>query len=121
MDNSIQSTRLRIYLSSTDEFDHQPIYEAILEKAKNFGLSGASVFKEIMGFGQNSENSTQTVWEITQKLPIVVEIIDSQDKISSFLKSMQPFIDSMTKGFLITTENVSIDLVHDGIKVPHND
>ena len=116
MDEITTGTRLRIYLSSTDKFEHQLLYEAIIVEAKRQGIAGATVFKGIMGYGQSSTINSQKFWEITEKLPIVIEIVDTQEKIIQFLRNTQSFFDKITKGFLITSESVTIELVREGKK-----
>ena len=89
--------RLRIYISSTDKFEHKPLYEVIVYAARSYGITGASVFKGIMGYGASSEVYSDKLWEISEKLPLVVEIIDESSKIDSFIESMKPYIDQSGK------------------------
>lgn len=103
-----KAKRLRIYLSSTDKFKHTPLYEVIVFAARRYGLTGATVLKGIMGFGASSEIHSNKLWEITEKLPIVIEIIDESHKIESFLESIKPYFEKMGKGHLITIEETTI-------------
>ena len=81
-----KAKRLRIYISSTDKYEHSPLYEVIVYSARKHGLRGATVLKGIMGYGASSEIYSNKLWEITEKIPLVVEIIDEPQKIDSFLR-----------------------------------
>jgi uncharacterized protein len=106
-----RAKRLRIYISSTDKFKHSPLYEVIVYAAKRFGISGATVLKGIMGFGASSEVHSYKLWEISEKLPLVLEIIDEPGKIDSFVESIKPYFEKMDKGHLVTLEEITI-LIH---------
>jgi uncharacterized protein len=103
--------RLRIYISSTDKFEHKPLYEVIVYAASNYGINGATVLKGIMGYGGSSEIYTNKLWEISEKIPLVVEIIDEPDKMDSFIESIKPIFDTIGKGHIITVEETTI-LMH---------
>jgi uncharacterized protein len=107
-DNKVK--RLRIYISSTDKFKNTPLYEVIVFAARRYGITGASVFKGIMGFGASSEIHSNKLWEITEKLPLVIEIIDESHKIDSFLESINPYFEKMGKGHLVTVDETTIVL-----------
>ena len=76
MKSDYKAKRLRIYISSTDKFKHSPLYEVIVYSAKRCGIAGATVIKGIMGYGASSEIYSSKLWEISEKLPLIVEIID---------------------------------------------
>ena len=82
-----KAKRLRIYISSTDKFKHSPLYEVIVFAAKRYGIAGATVLKGIMSFGVSSEVYSNKLWEISEKVPLIVEIIDEPGKIDSFFES----------------------------------
>ena len=109
-----QAKLLRIYISSTDKFKHAPLYEVVVFAAKRYGLAGATVLKGFMGFGASSVVNSQKLWEITEKLPIVIEIIDEAQKIDGFLESILPYFEKIPKGSLITLENVNVVLHNSG-------
>ena len=111
-----KAKRLRIYISSTDKFRHTPLYEVIIYAARRYGISGATVFKGIMGYGASSEIHSNKLWEITEKLPVVVEIIDDSDKIDSFFESIRPYFDKIGKGHIITSEVISVILHKTGTR-----
>lgn len=106
-----KAKRLRIYISSTDKFRHNLLYEEIVFAAKKSGIAGATVLKGIMGYGASSEIYTGKLWELSEKMPLVVEIIDSPDKIDSFFDSIKPLFESSGKGHMITADE-TIVLVH---------
>jgi PII-like signaling protein len=108
--------RVRIYISSTDKFEHKPLYEVIVYSARNFGITGATVLKGIMGFGASSEIFSDKLWEISEKIPLVVEVIDEPNKIEAFIESIIPLFESIGKGHLITVDETMIILHRPGIK-----
>jgi uncharacterized protein len=107
---------LRVYVSSTDKFRHMPLYEVVVLAAKRYGLAGATVFKGIMGFGSSSVISSMKFWEITEKLPVVIEIVDESDKIEKFFETIKPYFEKMPKGCLVTMEKIDVMLYKSGKK-----
>lgn len=103
-----KAKRLRIYISSTDKFEHTPLYEVIVYAAKKNGITGATVLKGIMGYGASSEIYSNNLWEISEKIPLVVEIIDESDRIDSFIKSIRPYFDKIEKGHIITVDETTV-------------
>lgn len=101
---------LRIFVSSTDKFKYMPLYEVVVLAAKRYGLSVATVLKGFMGYGSSSIIHTQKFWELTEKIPIVIEIVDTADKIDSFLEIILPYFARLPKGGLITVEKATIVL-----------
>jgi PII-like signaling protein len=108
--------RLRIYVSSTDKFKHSPLYEVIVYAAKRQGISGATVLKGIMGYGASSEIYSSKLWELSEKLPLVVEIIDESHKIDSFFNSIKPYFDKIGKGHIITVDETTVLMHKTGIR-----
>jgi PII-like signaling protein len=106
-----KAKRLRIYISSTDKFKHSPLYEVIVYAAKRYGITGATVLKGIMGFGASSEVHSYKLWEISEKLPLVIEIIDESEKIDSFVESITPYFEKLGKGHLVTVDEITV-LIH---------
>ena len=106
-----KAKRLRIYLSSTDKFEHSPLYEVIVYTARENGIAGATVLKGIMGYGSSSEIYTSKLWELTEKVPLVVDIVDEPDKINSLLDVLQPVFEKSGKGHIITEEETTV-LIH---------
>ncbi|MGA8759171.1 MAG: DUF190 domain-containing protein [Stellaceae bacterium] len=95
---------LRIFIGESDRFDHHPLYEAIVLKAREHGLAGATVLRSPMGFGHSSRVHTANILRLSADLPIVVEIVDSEEAVNRFL----PMLQGMVKGGLITLEDVRI-------------
>jgi len=95
---------LRIYLGESDRFEHRPLYEAIVLKAREMHLAGATVLRGPMGFGRSSHLHTAKILRLSEDLPLVIEIVDGQDKIEAFL----PVIDTMMSHGLVTMEKVKV-------------
>jgi uncharacterized protein len=95
---------LRIFLGEDDKFRHQPLFEAIVLKARERQLAGATVLRGPMGFGHSSHLHTAKILRLSEDLPIVVEIVDSEDKIRAFL----PELDQMMGSGLVTLEKVQV-------------
>lgn len=95
---------LRIFVGEDDKFRHLPLYEAIVLKAREMHLAGATVLRGHVGFGHSSHIHTTKILRLAQDLPVVIEIVDSQEKIDSFL----PELDDMMSSGLITMEKVRV-------------
>jgi PII-like signaling protein len=108
--------RLRIYISSTDKVEHSPLYEVIVYAARSFGLTGATVLKGIMGYGASSEIYSNKTWEISEKVPLVIEIIDESHKIEPFIEHIKPYFEKAKKGYIITLDDTTILMHKTGIK-----
>jgi len=106
-----KAQRLRIYLSSTDKFEHRPLYELVVYEARSYGLTGATVLKGIMGFGASSEVYSNKNWEITEKVPLIIEIIDESHKIEPFISHIKPYFEKSGKGHIMTLDETSV-IVH---------
>jgi hypothetical protein len=107
---------LRIFISNTDQLKHTPLYEAIVFAAKRYGLAGATVLKGAMGYGSSSVIRSMKLWELTEKIPIVIEIVDEAGKIDAFTEKILPWFDKLRSGCLITVEKAHILLNKQGIK-----
>ena len=95
---------LRIFLGESDRWEHKPLYEAIVLKARELHLAGATVLRGPMGFGKSSRLHTAKILRLSLDLPLVIEIVDSEEKIQSFL----PVLDQMMGGGLVTLEKVKV-------------
>jgi PII-like signaling protein len=95
---------LRIFIGESDRWNHQPLYEAIVLKAREKHLAGATVLRGPMGFGKSSRLHTAKILRLSMDLPLVIEIVDSEEKIQQFL----PLLDEMMKGGLVTLEKVRV-------------
>src|SRR6056297_3963339 len=101
---------LRIFLSSTDKISGQLVYEKIVYLAKEKNLAGATVFRGVLGFGASSVIHSSKFWELTEKLPVVIEIIDDKEKTEAFYQQVEPLLNEMPKGCLVTLDPVNIKL-----------
>ncbi len=95
---------LRIYISNEDMFEGKPLWEALIAQTKASGLAGATVLKAAAGIGAHSEIHAFNVWVLKQKLPLVLEMIDTQEKIDSFLKEA----DTMISEGLVTLSDIDV-------------
>src|SRR5712672_3695353 len=95
---------LRIFIGESDRWEHHPLYEAIVLKAREAHLAGATVLRGPMGFGKSSRLHTAKILRLSMDLPVVIEIVDAEEKIQSFL----PALDEMMKGGLVTVEKVRV-------------
>ncbi len=95
---------LRIFFGEDDKHKGLPLYEAIVLKAREMHLGGATVLRGNAGFGHSSRIHTTKILRLSQDLPIVVEIVDSKDKIDAFL----PVLDEMMGSGLVTLEKVQV-------------
>src|SRR5580692_6910444 len=95
---------LRIFLGESDKWEHKPLYEAIVLKARESHLAGATVLRGPMGFGKSSRLHTAKILRLSLDLPMVIEIVDSEEKIRAFL----PTLDGMMGGGLVTMEKVQV-------------
>ncbi len=105
---------LRIFISSTDHLKQDLLYESIVLSAKNEGISGATVFKGILGYGASSIIHSYKFWEISDKVPVVIEIIDEEAKIRNFFRIIGPQLESMRYGCLVTIENIEVLIFKSG-------
>jgi PII-like signaling protein len=95
---------LRIFVGESDRYEHRPLYEAIVIKARETHLAGATVFRGPMGFGKSSHLHTAKILRLSMDLPMVIEIVDTEEKINKFL----PVLDEMMGGGLVTMEKVKV-------------
>ena len=99
-----ESILLRIFIGESDRFEHLPLYEAIVLKARELHLGGATVIRGAMGFGKSSRLHMTKILRLSIDLPLIVEIVDSDERINAFL----PVLDKMMRGGLVTLEKVRV-------------
>lgn len=99
-----QALLLRIFIGEDDKAGSKPLYEAIVMKAREMHLAGATVLRGPMGFGASSRLHTTKILRLSEDLPLVIEIVDSEDKINQFL----PVLDGMMPSGLVTLEKVQV-------------
>jgi uncharacterized protein len=95
---------LRIFIGESDRYQHRPLYEAIVLKARELQLAGATVLRGPMGFGKSSHLHTAKILRLSMDLPIVIEIVDTEEKVNAFL----PVLDEMIGGGLVTLEKTKV-------------
>jgi hypothetical protein len=95
---------LRIFIGESDRWHHQPLYEAIVLKARELGLAGATVLRGPMGFGASSRLHTAKILRLSADLPLVIEIVDTEEKVNLLL----PHLDEMVREGLVTLEDVRV-------------
>ena len=95
---------LRIFIGENDRFQHAPLYEAIVLKAREMHLGGATVLRGPMGFGHSSRLHTAKILRLSEDLPFVIEIVDSEEKIEAFV----PQLGEMVGSGLVTLEKVQV-------------
>jgi PII-like signaling protein len=98
------AVRLSIFLGENDRHDRKPLFEAIVLKARELHLAGATVLRGPMGFGHSSRLHTSKILRLSEDLPLVIEIVDSKEKIDAFL----PVLDAMMGSGLVTLEKVQV-------------
>ncbi len=108
MENDPNAKLLRIFVGESDKAGHQPLYEAIVFEAKKQMLSGATVTRGIMGFGANSKVHTAKLFDISIDMPLIIEIVDTEEKIRAFTKTVEQLFEETKSGGLITLEKAEI-------------
>ena len=97
MENNPNAKLLRIFVGESDRMGQQPLYETIVYEAKKQSLSGATVTRGIMGFGANSKLHTAKLFEISSDLPLVIEIVDTEEKIREFTKKVEQLFEEQNR------------------------
>lgn len=95
---------MRIFIGESDRHGHGPLYEALVELLRKEGFAGATVLRGVCGFGANRVYHTQKLLDLSTDMPIVIEVVDSQEKINAIM----PQIDAMMGGGMITLEKVAV-------------
>ncbi len=95
---------LRIFVGESDKEEGMPLFEWVVKKAREHGLAGATVIRGLEGFGAHSQIHTAKILRLTEDLPIIIEIVDTPEKIESFL----PIIDDVIREGLVTLEKIHI-------------
>ncbi len=103
---------LRIFIGESDKHDGKPLYEWLMLRAREAGMAGATVLRGIAGFGAHSRLHTAKILRLSEDLPIVVEIVDSREKIDAFM----PTVDHAITEGLATLEKVSVHFYRAGSK-----
>jgi len=99
-----QAQLLRIFIGENDRDNGRPLYESIVLRAREMQIAGATVMRGAMGFGHSSRLHTSKILRLSEDLPLVIEIVDSEDKINAFL----PVLDAIMTSGLVTLEKVQV-------------
>jgi len=99
---------LRIFLGELDKVGHKPLYEILVEQARKAGLAGATVLRGVEGFGAGTVIHKAKLLELSEDLPFVIEIVDSEEKIKEFLKIVDELFEQANCGGLVTMEKMNI-------------
>lgn len=114
MKNNSKALLLRIFISSTDKTENEVLYEHIVFKAKEAGLSGATVLKGMLGYGASSVIHSYKFWEVSEKIPTLIQIVDEEKKVMDFFETIRPTLESMRYGCLVTSQQVNVLLYKSG-------
>ena len=99
---------LRIFIGEADKLDHKALYEVFVHKAREMGLAGATVFRGVESFGAGSMIHTAKILRLSEDLPLVIEIVDSEEKIDSFVGVVSELMERAGCGGLVTEERAHI-------------
>jgi len=103
-----QAVLLRVFVGESDKLGHLPLYEAIVKKARDADLAGATVLKGVLGFGATARIRTQKILDLSSDLPMVIEIVDEEEKITRFQHDLTEVFKRAGCGGLVTLENIRI-------------
>jgi len=99
-----KAKRLRIYIGEADHWKRRALYQVIVEKAKELDMAGATVFRGLMGYGANSRIHTASIVSLSNDLPLLVEIVDSEEYINKLL----PYLDEIMQEGLVTIDDIEV-------------
>jgi hypothetical protein len=99
---------LRVFVGESDRYSGRPLFEAIVRKARELGLAGATVWQGIEGFGAHSLIHTAKILRLSEDLPIIVEIVDSEEKIRTLLPHIDAMMEAAGSGGLVTLEKAEV-------------
>ena len=111
-----KAKKLRIYVSNTDMYKREPLYQFLARTARELGMAGATIYKGIMGYGTSSDLMPLDSWKYAEKVPVTIEIVDKEEQIRDYMATIQPQLDMQPKGCLVTMQDVDILFVKHGEK-----
>jgi len=103
-----QAIRMRIYLGESDRLGHLPLYEAIVKRARQEGLAGATVLKGVLGYGASDHLRTSKLLDLSGDMPLVVEIVDDADKIDAFRPILAEMMEKCGRGGMVTLGEIEV-------------
>ena len=116
MEINNKAKKLRIYVSNSDMYKHEPLYQYLARTARELGMSGATIYKGVMGYGTSSDLIPPSFWEFAENVPDTVEIIDDEAPIMDYLSTIKPLLEEQPKGCLITMQEVDVVFIKHGEK-----
>jgi len=108
MEISGQAVLLRIFIGESDKLGHLPLFEAIVKKARDAGLAGATVLKGVLGYGATARIRTTKILDLSADLSMVIEIVDEQAKVEAFQHALSGLFEQANCGGLVTLENIRV-------------
>ncbi len=108
MEISGQAVLLRVFIGESDKLGHLPLYEAIVKRAREGGLAGATVLKGVLGYGATARIRTHKILDLSSDLSLVIEIVDEEQKITAFQKELSSLFEQAGCGGLVTLENIRV-------------
>ena len=108
MELKSEAKLVRIFVGESDLIHHIPVYEKIVQEARKMHLAGATVFKGVMGYGGTSRVHTSKILRLSEDMPMVIEIVDEEEKINNFLPMLHDIFEEANCGGLITMEKAEI-------------
>ncbi len=108
MELKSEAKLVRIFVGESDLIHHIPVYEKIVQEARKVHLAGATVFKGVMGYGGTSRVHTSKILRLSEDMPMVIEIVDEEEKINKFLPLLHDVFEEANCGGLITMEKAEI-------------
>ena len=99
---------LRVFIGESDRYEGSALYEAIVRKARELGLAGATVWQGIEGFGARSRIHTAKILRLSEDLPVIIEIVDTEEKIRALLPHLDEMLEAAGGGGLVTLEKVEV-------------
>lgn len=103
-----QAVLLRVFIGESDKLGHLPLYEAIVKQARETGLAGATVLKGVLGYGATARIRTHKILDLSSDLSLVIEMVDEDEKISAFQKTLSTIFAQAGCGGLVTLENIRV-------------
>lgn len=114
MERNEKAKKLRIYVSNTDAYRNEPLYQVLVRTARELGMAGTTIYKGVMGYGTSSDLLPLDSWANAEKVPVTIEIIDSQAAVQDFMATVAPILQEQPKGCLVTMQEVDILYIKHG-------
>ena len=108
MEISGRAVRMRIYVGESDHLGHLPLYEAIVKRARQEGVAGATVLKGVLGYGASDHIRTSKLLDLSGDMPMVIEIVDAETRIEAFRPILAEMIEETGRGAMVTMENIRV-------------